>query len=387
MDRPAPVQRPTKAQCFLFNVPVSTLVDAIIDSVEEVVGAGGLQYLQHHGGNKFLAAVRSAAQAAKMAAKGSLLLANKIVPLERMGTPVVYVTVYRLPPCVSDDVLTAALAPYGKCRGISDVVFKDRTDISNDSRLVKLEMVKPPPNFVTVTGFRVRLEYKGMKRVCSKCGEEGHFGASCTSSRCARCAIFGHPTATCNAPCRCCNGEHASVDCVQPRSYAAAVAPATPAQPALEDNAPEGTAQTQTTDQPGEEESAPEVPTPASADDEEPALDAPLPRSQRERLLTCATTLNAGEDADGRHLGISEVSAGPSRITPVVKTTTALASSTSAAVKERRTRSQTASEDAKRILSSESSTSSEPTSTPSKKCKKMPRDTTTMDVVSDSETY
>ncbi|KAH7974325.1 hypothetical protein HPB49_014175 [Dermacentor silvarum] len=165
MDRPAPVQRPTKAQCFLFNVPVSTPVDAIIDSVEEVVGAGGLQYLQHHGGNKFLAAVRSAAQAAKMAAKGSLLLANKIVPLERMGTAVVYVTVYRLPPCVSDDVLTAALAPYGKCRGISDVVFKDRTDISNGSRLVKLEMVKPPPNFIMVTGFRVMLEYKGMKRV------------------------------------------------------------------------------------------------------------------------------------------------------------------------------------------------------------------------------
>ncbi|KAH7949083.1 hypothetical protein HPB49_005019 [Dermacentor silvarum] len=416
MDRPAPVQRPTKVQCFLFNVPVSTPVDAIIDSVEEVVGAGGLQYLQHHGGNKFLAAVRSAAQAAKMAAKGSLLLANKIVPLERMGTPVVYVTVYRLPPCVSDDVLTAALAPYVKCRGISDVVFKDRTDISNGSRLVKLEMVKPPPNFITVTGFRVMLEYKGMKRVCSKCGEEGHFGASCTSSRCARCAIFGHPTATCNAPCRRCNGEHATVDCVQPGSYAAAVAPATPAQPALEDNAPEGTAQTPTTDQPGEEESAPEVPTPASAgasdaasspstdaesnetlpaimsssateDDKEPALDAPLTRSQRERLLTCATTPNAGEDADGRHLGISEVSAGPSRITPVVKTTTALASSTSAAVMERRTRSQTASEDAKRILSSESSTSSEPTSTPSKKCKKMPRDTTTMDVVSDSKTY
>ncbi|XP_072142315.1 microtubule-associated serine/threonine-protein kinase 3-like [Dermacentor andersoni] len=173
MDRPTPAQRPTKAQCFLFNVPVSTPVDAIIDSIEEVIGAGGLQYLQHHGANKFLAAVRSAAQAAKMAAKGSLLLANKVVPLERMGTSVVYVTVYRLPPCVSDDALIAALAPYGKCRGISDVVFEERADISNASRLVKLDMVKPPPNFIMVTGFRVMLEYKGMKRVCSKCGAEG----------------------------------------------------------------------------------------------------------------------------------------------------------------------------------------------------------------------
>ncbi|KAH7966613.1 hypothetical protein HPB49_018009 [Dermacentor silvarum] len=288
---------------------------------------------------------------------GTILLASRQC-CNHVGNLVVYVTVYRLPPCVSDGVLTAALAPYGKCGGISNVVFKDRTDISNGSRLVKLEMIKPPPNFIMVTGFRVMREYKGMKRVCSKCGAEGHFGTSCTSSRCARCAIFVHPTATCNAPCRRCNGEHATVDCLQPRSYAAAVAAATPAQPALEDNAPEGTAQTQTTDQPGEEESAPEVPTPASAgasdaasspstdaesnetlpatksspateDDEEPALDAPLTRSQRERLLTCATTPNAGEDADGRHLGISEVSTGPSRITPVVKTTTALESSTS----------------------------------------------------------
>ncbi|XP_072142939.1 uncharacterized protein [Dermacentor andersoni] len=406
---------PTKAQCFLFNVPVSTPVDAIIDSIEEVVGAGGLQYLQHHGGNKFLAAVRSAAQAAKMAAKGSLLLANKVVPLERMGTPVVYVTVYRLPPCVSDDALIAALAPYGKCRGISDVVFKDRTDISNGSRLVKLEMVKPPPNFIMVTGFRVMLEYKGMKRVCSKCGAEGHFGATCTSARCARCAIFGHATATCNAPCRRCNGGHATVDCVSPRSYAAAVKPVTHAQPGLGENTSEEAAQTQATDQPGEE-SAPEAPTPASPDasdaasspstdeesnetppatmasstteyDEEPTLDAQSTLSQQERLLACATTPNASENADGRHRGLPEVLAGPSRITPVAKTTTTLASGTSTAVNERRMRSQTAPEEAKRMLSSESSTSSEPMATPSKKCKKMPRDTTTMDVVSDSETY
>ncbi|KAH7932709.1 hypothetical protein HPB49_001399 [Dermacentor silvarum] len=260
MDKPAPVQRPTEAQCFLFNVPVSTPVDAIIDSVEEVVGAGGLQYLQHHG-RKFLAAVRSAAQAAKMAAKGSLLLANKVVPVKRMVTPVVYVMVYRLPPCVSDDVLTAALSPYEKCRGLSDVVFKDRTDISNGSRLVKLEMVKSPPNFIMVTGFRVMLEYKGMKRVCSKCGRSFWSLLHVISMR----PMCHFRPCQCNVPCRRCNGEHATVDCVKPRSYAAAVAPATPAQPALEDNAPEGTAQKQTTDQPGEEVSAPEVPTPASA--------------------------------------------------------------------------------------------------------------------------
>ncbi|KAH7942270.1 hypothetical protein HPB49_022510 [Dermacentor silvarum] len=114
----------------------------------------------------------------RMAAKGSLLLANKVVPLECMGTPVVYVTVYRLPPCVTNDVLTAALAPYEKCRGISNAVFKDGMDIGNGSRLGKLEMVKPPPNFIMVTGFRVMLEYIGMKRMCSKGGAEGHFGAS-----------------------------------------------------------------------------------------------------------------------------------------------------------------------------------------------------------------
>ncbi|KAL1477090.1 hypothetical protein MTO96_036032 [Rhipicephalus appendiculatus] len=44
----------------------------------------------------------------------------------------------------------------------------------------------------------------------------------CHTPRCARCEAFGHDTTGCSAPCRRCGGEHATADCLQPRSYAAA---------------------------------------------------------------------------------------------------------------------------------------------------------------------
>ncbi|XP_077507364.1 uncharacterized protein LOC144117403 [Amblyomma americanum] len=55
-----------------------------------------------------------ALQATKIFAAGSVLAAGNEVPLLQMAAPVVYVTVFRLPPSVSDDALAAALSPYGK---------------------------------------------------------------------------------------------------------------------------------------------------------------------------------------------------------------------------------------------------------------------------------
>lgn len=214
---------PPKAQCFNFVAPEGVSVDGIIDAVEAVVGAGGLQYLQHHGGTKFLACVRLPSHAAKMAAAGFIVLANKQVPVEQVGAPLVHVTVYRLPPYVTEEALLSAFQPYGKCRGILHVTLKTRPDIGTGTRVVKLEMAKPVPNFLVVQGHRVMVEYKGMRRVCSRCSLEGHFVAACSTPRCVRCAVFGHPTEGCVEPCRRCSGGHATVDCVLPRSYAAAL--------------------------------------------------------------------------------------------------------------------------------------------------------------------
>ncbi|KAK8788203.1 hypothetical protein V5799_022020 [Amblyomma americanum] len=143
----------------------------------------GADYLQHLGGLRFLAAVASMAQVSKMLARGCLLIAGKEVPLEQMGVPVVHMTVYRLPPCVSNANLVAAFALYGKVRLVTETAFLSRNSIGNRTRLVWLEMTKSPPNFLTVAGTRAIIEYRGMRRVCSRCGGEGHFDAACKQVR------------------------------------------------------------------------------------------------------------------------------------------------------------------------------------------------------------
>ncbi|KAG0409707.1 hypothetical protein HPB47_013179 [Ixodes persulcatus] len=141
---------PSKAQCFVINVPVDTPVDAIMDAFQHVVGDAGLQYLQHHGGARFMAAVNSMATAQRLVAQGHLLLGDVQVPLEPVGAHVVHVSVYRLPPYVSEDALVQVLGQYGKVKGLSHVTYRDRPDIRTGTRVVKLEMAKPVPNFIHI---------------------------------------------------------------------------------------------------------------------------------------------------------------------------------------------------------------------------------------------
>ncbi|XP_077491355.1 uncharacterized protein LOC144101988 isoform X2 [Amblyomma americanum] len=67
-------------------------------------------------------------------------------------------------------------------------------------------MQQAPPDFLTVGGHRAMLEYRGMKRVCSRCRGEGHLGAACTSTRCSRCGAYGRETETLQAACKRCGG-------------------------------------------------------------------------------------------------------------------------------------------------------------------------------------
>ncbi|XP_077512347.1 uncharacterized protein LOC144123379 [Amblyomma americanum] len=235
MDLQPPETRPTEAQCFNFNLPVPVPEDDLIDAIEEVVGVGGLQYLQPLGGTKFLAAVSSMAQATKMLAAGSLLVAGHQVPLVQLAAPVVFVKVRRLPPSVSNDALAAALSPFGKVREVTEPVFKSRSHVRSGTRLVKLDMQGAPPNFITVAGHRAVLEYRGMRKVRARCGAKGHLRATCTATRCGRCAAYGHEADSCHAACMRCGENQVTSDFIAPRSYAAALeAPGSTPQAPLE---------------------------------------------------------------------------------------------------------------------------------------------------------
>ncbi|CAN8005519.1 unnamed protein product, partial [Ixodes hexagonus] len=218
-----PTPTPTKAQSFLFSAPSECPIDLIIDALYAIVGVNGLSHLQHHGANKYLAAVSSPAAAERLVAQGNLLLSNVVVPLEQVGPRTVYVSVFRLPPYVPDEALQTALGAYGKILSVNHPTYKDRPTLFTGTRVVRMEMAKPVPNFVTVAGHRVMMEYRGMKRVCARCGLEGHFGATCRTPRCSRCGVFGHSTEGCVAPCKRCGHNHATTDCTQRRSYSAVI--------------------------------------------------------------------------------------------------------------------------------------------------------------------
>lgn len=213
---------PPKAHCFCFNAPSDSTADDIIDAIEEVTGPKGLKSLQHQGGTKFCIAVTSSAAAAKLTTRGSFVLNGVAVPVAPVGPQVIAVTVFRCPLYLGDASLAAAFSQYGKVLDIFEQTFKGRQHVGNSLRVVRLEMSKPVPNFMTVQGHRVMCDYRGVTKVCSRCSQEGHVGKDCHTPRCARCEAFGHDTTGCSAPCRRCAGEHATADCLQPRSYAAA---------------------------------------------------------------------------------------------------------------------------------------------------------------------
>ncbi|KAH7966027.1 hypothetical protein HPB49_013187 [Dermacentor silvarum] len=77
---------------------------------------------------------------------------------------------------------------------------------------------------MSIQGHRIRFDYRGIRKVCSRCGAEGDLGNTCETPRCERCEVCGHESAKCTSPCHRCAGNHVTADCFLPRAYASAAA-------------------------------------------------------------------------------------------------------------------------------------------------------------------
>lgn len=102
---------PSKAPCVLVTAPLGSPIDAamVFDALEEMVGHGGLPYLQSFGGSPFSTAPTSMIAASKLVGQGNLQLNRRTVAFEQVGSFVSHVTVYRVPPYVSDESLLSVL--------------------------------------------------------------------------------------------------------------------------------------------------------------------------------------------------------------------------------------------------------------------------------------
>lgn len=207
----------------MFSAPEGDVsVDDLIDAVELTAGDDSVLVLQHMGGAKFLVCTRNASQATSLMVAEGFTVNGVKVPVEAVGPPVTYVNVYRYPAFLSDEALSNALAPFGKIKSISFATLATRQTKLNGVRLVKIEMSRPVPNFMTIAGHKVMCEYRGMRRVCARCGEVGHMATACSAAYCRRCGIFGHDTEGCEAECKRCGGHHGTRECFRRRSYASA---------------------------------------------------------------------------------------------------------------------------------------------------------------------
>ncbi|XP_075723846.1 uncharacterized protein LOC142765927 [Rhipicephalus microplus] len=214
---------PVRENCFMFTAPDGDVsIDDLIDAVELVSGNDSVFVLQHMGGARFLVCTRNASQATRLMVAEGFRVNGENVPVEAVGPPVTYVNAYRYPAYLSDEVLSNALAQYGKVRGISFATVATRQNKLNGVRVIKIEMSKPVPNFATIAGHRVMFEYRGMRRVCARCGEVGHMATACSAPFCKRCGTFGHDTEGCTSECKRCGGHHGTRECFRRRSYASA---------------------------------------------------------------------------------------------------------------------------------------------------------------------
>ncbi|KAG0410942.1 hypothetical protein HPB47_011945 [Ixodes persulcatus] len=217
---------PPKTHAFDVVVPVGTSADDLIDGVSAIVGLPEIFSAQHLGGTSFQVVVNTRAAALKLREAGSVSIANQSVAIMPTGPQVTNLTCLFLPTFVRNDQLVQALAPYGKVIDVSYATYHRTATVKTGTRFIRMEMkeANPLPNFLRVASHRATFDYRGLKRVCRRCRQEGHVRAQCTTGYCDRCGVFGHPTEDCTANCRRCGGTHATVDCTAKRSYSSMVA-------------------------------------------------------------------------------------------------------------------------------------------------------------------
>lgn len=232
---PASSCPPCKEWAFNVSVPTGSSIDSVIDSVVDFVGLDDIDTVQHLGFSKFQVVVKSASASRRVVQQGFMKIGNQQVQIEPIGPVFTMVVCRYLPAYVSSDHLIRALQPYGKVLEVEHVMYKDRPTIKTGDRAIHMEMKEdnPVPNFLRVHGHRVTFSYKGMKRVCRRCRQEGHYKDSCTTPYCERCLLFGHATELCSVPCRRCGGSHATVDCTVRKSYSEAAGRSLAEYPAL----------------------------------------------------------------------------------------------------------------------------------------------------------
>ncbi|KAH7941045.1 hypothetical protein HPB49_009505 [Dermacentor silvarum] len=158
----------------------------------------------------FQATIKSMASMTLIVNAGCLLIGGEHCAVVPVGPQVTSVTCLFLPSFVPKEALVHALSPYCKVLSVNAGIISGRLGVLTGTRFVRMEMssTAPVPNYLRVSGHRVALDYRGLERVCRRCGSSDHYRAQCTAAFCGRCGTHVHESEGCNRPCQRCGDGH-----------------------------------------------------------------------------------------------------------------------------------------------------------------------------------
>ncbi|XP_076331680.1 uncharacterized protein LOC143236896 [Tachypleus tridentatus] len=173
-------------------VTAASLPSSIIDALNAAVGGSHVECLQNFGKRRYVAKLASAALACRLLDQGDFPLGDERVPVEPAGQNVKWVTLWSVSFELSHDVVKVVLSAYGTVCKLEHEAHQLHPNVCTRNRRVYMNIKTSVPNFLSVNGFPVMCHYPEMRRLCRRCGLEGHILAECQTPRCGICLAYGH---------------------------------------------------------------------------------------------------------------------------------------------------------------------------------------------------
>ena len=193
-----PVECPNSLVAFFpREVYLHVSPDAVLSRLLEMFGRPNLVAIQflHHGAVRLT--FRDAASCDRVRSEG-LLYDGHHVRLSPVDQRSKLVYVRDLPCEVPDDVVRAALRPFGEVHSITRSEHRRFPGLFDGSLVVKMSLVKDIPSFFSVAGYDCRTWYRRQPQWCPVCRAAGHRARECPlNGVCRRCRQPGHVAREC----------------------------------------------------------------------------------------------------------------------------------------------------------------------------------------------
>ncbi|XP_067121287.1 uncharacterized protein [Centruroides vittatus] len=102
-----------------------------------------------------------------------------------------------VPYMITREDIEQKLDDYGKIIRIEKEYYKPNKKILTGKRFITIKMQKPVPNFIDIKDRRIRVEYPGVKWMCSVCLSVDHRVRDCPNVKCYICELVGHRRPEC----------------------------------------------------------------------------------------------------------------------------------------------------------------------------------------------